>query len=211
MVPQCLPCFLQAAATRSMACQSFSLFPLGEDAEHLREVAGADEEQIDAVDGGDRVALFERAERFDLDGDEVVAVGVGGKLRQRFAAVGRVVPAAVQAAVAARGELDPLHELLGMLGRFDAGRHQAAGAGFEVGGRHRHSWSSASGRTNRCPFARPGRRGQADLLVGDAGVLLVDPKAVIAADHAMHVEHDRVDEAADAEDAAELVLGEAGL
>ena len=89
MVPQCLPCFLQAAATRSMADPELVAFPLGEDAQHLREVARADEEQIDAVDGGDLVALFESAERFDLNGDEVVAVGVGRKLRQRLAAVER--------------------------------------------------------------------------------------------------------------------------
>ena len=40
-------------------------------------------------------------------------------------------------------------------------------------------------------------------------MLLVDPEAVIAADHAVDVEHGRVHEAADAENAAELALGEA--
>src|SRR6185369_1649864 len=84
----------------------FFVFPLGEDAEDLREVAGADKEQIDAVDGGDFLALFQGAGRFDLDSDEVVFVGVGGELRQRFAAVEAVVAAGVHAAVAARGELD---------------------------------------------------------------------------------------------------------
>ena len=95
-----------------------------------------------------------------------------------------------------------------MLGRFDAGRHQAAGAGFEVRRgigvvRHRHPHEAV----HAVGPARAG--GQDDLLVGDAGMLLVDPEAVIAADHAVDVEHGGMNEAADAEDAAELALGEA--
>src|SRR5207249_1991599 len=52
-------------------------------------------------------------------------------------------------------------------------------------------------------------RGQNDLLIRQTNVLLIHPKAVIATHHSVDVENSRVNEAADAEDAAELAFGEA--
>ena len=82
-----------------------------------------------------------------------------------------------------------------------------AGAGFEIGRRHcvvahRHAHKVIE------PIRPPAGRGETDLLVADRSVLLVNPKAVIAADHADEVEHDRMDDAAGAKDATELAFGE---
>src|SRR6185436_14953741 len=181
--------------------------PLAGDAEDLAEVAGADEEEVHAVHRGDFVALLERPERFDLDGDEVVPVGVRGELREGLAAEHRVEPAAVEAAVAAGSELRPLHELFGMSRRLDAGGHQSAGPGFEESRRHavvRHRHPDEAIHP-----IRPAAGGsEGDLLVGHAAVLLVEPDAVEPAAHAVNIEHDGMNDPPRAENATELAGSE---
>lgn len=179
----------------------FGAFPLGEHAEHLREIARADEQQIHSVDGGDPFALFQGAEGFDLNRHKRIAVGVIGQLRQRLSAVVGVVAAGVEAAVAPGGEFGPLHKFFRMLSRFNPSRHQTASAGLQIRGglgiaNHRHPYKAIH-------IVRPAAsRRERDLLVTDGGVLLIDPKAVKTAAHADDIEDHGMDNATRAQNAA---------
>ena len=65
-------------------------------AQALAEIDRPDEEQIDAVDGGNRVTLLDGPQRLDLDCDERLAIRLLAELRGRDAAEIGVETAVVQ-------------------------------------------------------------------------------------------------------------------
>src|SRR5688572_26492573 len=63
---------------------------LPENAQLLRKVAGTNEEEVDIGNRGDRVDFGHRSQRLDLDGNQLLAVGVGGELRLGLVRVVRI-------------------------------------------------------------------------------------------------------------------------
>ena len=78
--------------------QQAGMGKLAEDAQGLGQVARSDKQEIHRVVGGDRVGFFQRAQRFDLNGHKLVAVGVRGELLLRFMGVMGVAARRVQSA-----------------------------------------------------------------------------------------------------------------
>ncbi len=121
----------------------------------------------------------------------MIAIRIPRELLLRFVRVVGVAAGGVQAAQAARGELGPGDELLGVLGRVDLCGHHAAGPGLEilrdqrvVGRRHAHEAVEVVG---------PGAgRGQLHFLISQAAMLLVEPEAMKPAGQAEHVDRDRM-------------------
>jgi len=101
--PQAMPCFAAAAATIACAFDHLGILPVERAAEAERQVAGADEEAVDAGGAGDGVDVGESLGGFDLDDQERVGVG-GGRIGEGALKVEIVVEAgAVEAALPDRG------------------------------------------------------------------------------------------------------------
>ena len=148
--PQALPCRSAARRTRSSASTVDRRGELAGHAEVVAEVAGADEQHVDPVDGGDlRRPASTAARRLDLDhAEDLVARAVQGA---------RVEPEPAGPVVGGHapvpgGRVAQVPDRFGDLGRrVEAGQHDPGGAAGPGRGR------CGSGRRTR-PVRRSGRR-----------------------------------------------------
>ncbi len=183
------------------------MIPVADQPHRLAEVRGADEEDIDVLDRRDFLDLIDGAEVLDLDGDEALVVGAFHVFGHRHGGEAAIDAGAVDAAQAARMELGPVDNLLGLGGAFDLGGHDAAGAGFE-----RPHHRGVIGRGQPHERIEPGRpRCQAGVFdLGDRqrGMFLIEPDRIVAALLADDLDDLRMHDLTDAEDAHQVALCE---
>ncbi len=180
---------------------------LPQHAERLRQIGRADEQQVDRVDGRNRVGFLESPQGFDLDRDEMVAIGVVGQFDLALVGEMGIGPLGVQSPHAARGELGPADELLGLGGRANLGGHYAVDPRLERLGHRRIAGYRQPQKASQ-PAGLANQGGHRDLFGGDAGMLGVEPKAVVTAGQAEHLQGNRVDQPTAAEDPNDLVGGQ---
>lgn len=190
--------------------EAAGVIELSRDAEDLAEVGGSDEEEVDIGDGGDVGGVLDGRGGFELNADEGFGVGLLDVFRHRHKAEASVAVSAVQAALAPGVELGPSDGLFGVFGIADHAEHDAADAGLE--GAHDGGVVGSGGADEVVEAVEPGGEGGAfELIEGHAGVLLVEPEAIVSAMLADDFDELGVEDLAESEESNGLTAGQAFL
>ena len=159
---------------------AFGVQHLSGNTEGTGEIAGADKEGVDALGFGDGLGAFNGFRSFDLDGEPAVAVGVLDMLQLIDRAEAAFVIGQIETPGADWRVFGPFDHLPDLFDISNLRDHDAFGPGFH-GAHHRGVVRRGNTHEARETGSAAGHGNQFDLMMGDGGMFLIEPKSVESA------------------------------